>query len=108
MSISSLIDTSCPIVSKVNWDSLCEKGWRWHVNILMRDEHSSAKRIRKAQQEYGRKNVAIGDPFDKDRMRPKRNLSGIVAGLYVCDIDDQIISLMATLDIDPRQWVVLS
>lgn len=105
--LSSLISTRCPIVNKANWDRLCEEGWRWLANIPLHDHPSAAAMVISAQEDYGVYNVALGDPFNSQRMKPKRDLSGFAAGIYVCDADEQIRLLMITLEIDPREWVVI-
>lgn len=84
--LQSLIDTSCPVIYNGNWEAEARKGWRWDGNVNTRDKAKVQVHIEAAQSEFGKKNVALGQAFDGEVMKPIRRYQ--TCGIYVRDVEN--------------------
>lgn len=81
-----------PSIKTDNWERLSAVGWSWHANIKLADYTVAVQVIRLLQDEHGKGNVTVGQPFNNTKQRPDAE-STSVCGIYLRDIRGIIFSL---------------
>lgn len=104
--LRNLIDLNSPIVFSGSWDKLTREGWRFAVNLnpfLLGD--SNERTIRDLVQVHGVSNVAFGQSFHEETMRPRPEPSWF--GVYVRDVDIQADQFAELLQDDQAiaRWI---
>lgn len=103
--LQSLIDTGTPIVFAAAWDRLTREGWRWAANLMINSDVYNRKLIENYIKVHGPMNVAIGQKYDLDELKPVPVLSCV--GLYVRDVEIQAQEFSNLLEDDEAlaRWV---
>lgn len=92
-----IIDPNCPEVHIYNWEELNAEGWRWIGNVQAELVAQNEHLLQVYQYDHGKINVTIGDPWDRDLMKPIIDPRWI--GIYVKDITFQIGRFSKEFDI---------
>jgi hypothetical protein len=87
-----------PLINDANWTDLATLGWHWSTNIKLVEYTVAVQAIKALQKTYGRENVTIGHPFDRNLHKPVVGTEFV--GIYIKDIKE----LVFTLYRDMSKW----